>query len=421
MLDAKLLRDGSKFFVAVSGGIDSMALLFCLKEIQSYGYSFSLQAIHINHGTRAEQIQEEELVRRYCHELNIELHVAKLSGLDANRNFEFEARKKRYEAMRSLTAPGDSLVLGHHIDDSFEWTLLQNLRSSSLEGSLGIPARNGAVVRPFMCVTKAQIKRYIDAHDLPFLEDPTNEHTRYERNYIRAQISEGFAERYPKYLKHYVHRQNELARRLGKHVSLKDQSDFKIFYGEGRAEIISFNGEFNPSGLEFRILQAMNFLLPNGRGSLSSQIAKIIQAMKNHKSGPFTLSKGVLVYLSHNHLLLCRPSYIGDSTDEAFASSFLDEENKYLFKEFTYEQYLRLLKELYRSQKVRHVWPLWVVVGHRRFNIERSKKHPLWPKLHRSAAQSKQGELIAAIKLLKYWAKPKNRSKRLSLRLLLSL
>ncbi|MEX1100036.1 MAG: tRNA lysidine(34) synthetase TilS, partial [Bacteriovoracaceae bacterium] len=420
MLGMNLLKK-ERYLVAVSGGLDSMALLHCLSQFKSFGYSLRLEVIHINHGTRVDQKQEADLVRTYSSHLGARCQTVTLSGLNVHKNFEFEARQKRYEAMRSRAQRGDCLVLGHHIDDSFEWSILQSLRSSNVESSLGIPVVNGIVARPFMCVTKAQIKKYVDAYDLPYLEDPTNEMTRYERNYIRSQISHGFASRYPKYLKHYVHRHNELARRLGKHIKLKEQSDFDIVFGKNQVEIISFEEGFNPSGLEFRILQAMNYLLPEGRGSLSEQMAKIIQAMKNHKSGPFTLAKGVRVYISANHLLICAPAY--QSLDKELALSCSEESNRYRFKEFQFKEYLQLLKNAYKTKNIEGVWPLWVIVRQKRFNTESPAAHPLWPALFkRFEKNKKKGEtIIPAVKLLKYWAKPQNRHKRLSLRLLLSL
>ena len=396
-----------------------MALLHCISKLHSYGYSCPLRAIHINHGTRVGQKREEQMVLEYCKSLGVEVQSTMLEGLDPERNFEFEARKLRYQAMRSFARPGEIIALGHHIDDSFEWSILQSLRSSNLEGSLGIPVRNGIIARPFMCVTKAQIRRYVEAHDLPFLEDPTNESLRYERNYIRAQIAQGFAGRYPKYLKHYVRRQNELARRLGKHISLTNQSDFEIFYGQDHAQIVSFEPEFNPSGLEQKIILAMNHVLPNGRGTLSGQIAKIIQAMKNHKSGPLSLAKGVKVYMGHNHLLVCSPKY--RVPDREFAEDFALETNRFLFKEFTLDEYKHTLEKLFQTKRVGDVWPLWVVVRQKRFNMESSRTHSLWPKLHKEASVAGQGALIAAIKLFRYWSKPKNRKSRLSLRFLLSL
>lgn len=409
MLECGLLKDGARFLVAVSGGIDSMALLHCLSRLPSYGYSTSLRGVHINHGTRAEQEDEAKLVEDYCKSLGVEFRGALLKDLDVHRNFEFEARKKRYKALEGFATSGELLALGHHIDDSFEWTILQNLRSSNLEGSLGIPVRNGAIIRPFMCVTKAQIQRYIAAYDLPYLEDPTNESTRHERNYIRQQIAEGFATRYPKYLKHYVYRQNELARRLGRHIQHKKHSDFKIALYQDAVELVSFQTEFDPSGLERKIIQALKHLLPEGRGSVSSQISKIIQAMKNNKSGPLSLAKGIKVYISFNHLLICSPRY-ARANEVAVDGEF---------QEMNYHGFKKALERLYIEGKGEGLWPLWVRVESKRFNFEASKSHALWPELF--GENTRVNNLVPAVKLLRYWGKVKNQNKRLKLRLLLSL
>src|SRR5690554_6350982 len=152
-----------RLVVAVSGGVDSMALLGCLARLESFGYSLPLKAVYVNHGTRHGQNDEERLVREFCKKIECDFQSFKLKGLDVARNFEHEARKARYWGLRQFVRSHDNLVLAHHLDDSFEWSFLQSLRSSNLEGSLGIPVRNGKVVRPFMCVSKKQIIKYAQA------------------------------------------------------------------------------------------------------------------------------------------------------------------------------------------------------------------------------------------------------------------
>jgi tRNA(Ile)-lysidine synthase len=135
----------------------------------------------------------------------------------------------------------EKIVLAHHIDDSFEWTLLQSLRSSNIEGLVGIPLLNGKVIRPFMCVTKAQIGKFVQAFDLPFIEDPTNESLKYERNYIRNEVIPAFSDRYKQYLKHYVYRHNEISRRLGMHLLDRNRSYFEIVKGSQSVLIYSLS------------------------------------------------------------------------------------------------------------------------------------------------------------------------------------
>jgi len=391
-----------------------MALAHILSQIKiNYGYSFPLVGVHVNHGTRKEQIAEGNMVFEFCKALGIEFRGERLSGLNPYKNFEFQARKARYKVLKDVVSSEGRIALGHHIDDSFEWSVLQNLRSSRLEGSLGIPVRNGKVIRPFLSVTKKQICHYCELLDLPFLEDPTNESVRHERNYIRAQIAESFAPRYKNYLKHYVNRHNELARRLGKHISLTQHCDFEVYSGAGFVEILSFKPKFNPSGLELRIHEAINILRPAGRSSTHAQIAKLIQALKNNKLGPLSLPGGLCAYLSFNHILICEKDY--KAPDKKLAAS-IDGPTQ----EMDYNEFMRSIKRAYKKRGARGDGPCFIYVESRAFNFEGGSAHPLWPELFKSA-MSKKGTLIPAMKLVRYWSRSKNQSKKLRLRLLLSL
>jgi len=398
------LIEGQDVLVAVSGGVDSMAALLCLNNNKSFGYSFGVRAIHINHGTRSTQALDEKSVHDYCSHLGIDLIVETLDGLDVDRNFEQNARLARYEVFKKHLKKNEVLVLGHHIDDSFEWSMMQSLRSSSLKGQLGIPVRNGKFIRPFMSVTRKQIENYAKAYSIAFIEDPTNKDSKYERNFIRNEVAPKLSARYPAMLKHYVRRQNELARVLGVHQSLNVRDEFELIINQDSVEIVSFSGELNTSGLESKILEAIKILNPNSRGSVSHQIDKIVQALRNHKKGPFTLSGGLLVYLSFNHLLVCKWKPV-------FNNQLDQVTGVYGLKEF---------RDLLKEKKNETIWPAWVQIEKQTFNVEFSKSHELWPDLF-ALPDGGTRKLVAACKLLKYWTQAKNKNKKLRLRLFLSL
>lgn len=305
----KLFDRESALMVAVSGGVDSMAIVYALVHLRKFGYSNDIRVVHINHNTRDNQLDEQELVQNFCKVLNVKFFSTKLKGLDTNKNFENDARVKRYDFFYKQKKPGEKIVLGHHIDDSFEWTMLQSLRSSSVEGQVGIPVVNGSIIRPFMCMSKNHIKQFVAAHNLPFLEDPTNEHLRHERNFIRASVVSSFSSRYPSYLKHYVSRHNEIARRLNLHYRDNKISSFNLRISLDTALVYSIKTSFDSSGLEELIHKALVHLSNKSRGTVSAQIKKIIQAMNNNKYGPLTLTGGVKVFLDFNMIFMTKKSY----------------------------------------------------------------------------------------------------------------
>lgn len=392
--------------IAVSGGIDSMVLVHTLKIIRSYGYSNSLRVVHINHNSRVGQDREESFVHEYCKHLGIECVSTTLSDLDPNRNFEYHARLKRYDAFYQLANDNEKIVLAHHIDDSFEWTMLQSLRSSSIEGLVGIPVVNGRVIRPFMCVTKQQIRNYAGMYDLPFVEDPTNEMIKYERNFIRNNIITAFSDRYKKYLKHYVYRHNEISRRLGLHYIYKDKSSFNVSFGKDSVMIYSILGKNDYSGLQNLVLKGLKHLNPDSRGKVSGQIENVITALKNNKYGPISLTNGVKAFVDFNLVMLTK------SSETKMGLKFQD------YKTFSYDEFVNFIEITIPSKLLHYDFPYIVLI--KGSNLDKRKFNTSF---NRSAIQELKDQGLKyypALKLLREWSKKKNRHKVLRLNVLTS-
>ena len=403
----ELFQPNDQLLITVSGGIDSMAIVYALKELRSCGYSNELRVAHINHGTRLGQDSESKLVQDYCGFLNIPFEKRVLKDLNPNKNFEYRARVKRYDAFYEIAKPRELIILAHHIDDSFEWTLLQSLRSSSIEGLIGIPAKNNRIIRPFMCVTKKQIENFVKYFDLPFIEDPTNESLKYERNFIRNEIVSAFKDRHPKYLKHYVFRHNEIARRLGLHLIDKNKSDFSIKYGEKSALIYNLDGGSDFSGVGELVLKAVKHLNPNSRGSLNQQLQKIEQALKNYKLGPLNLVGDLKAYLDFNLVLITNES-----------EKPLEVMNKN-YQTFSYNEFINFLRDYILNQKFHLDFPFIVLIkgsylDKRDFNISFNTDNL-------NQFRSSDTIYYPALKLLREWSKKRNRHKVLRLNFLTSV
>jgi tRNA(Ile)-lysidine synthase len=202
-----------KQVIAVSGGVDSMALLNILYK--AYGPLF--EVVHINHGTRIENEIEEKLVKKFCQKLNIKMHIFKLQMSLNEKNFEAKAREQRNTIFKRFILENYQVIEAHHIDDSFEWTMMQRLKQGKLVSTLGIPVCNNGIIRPFLSVTKKQIIKYAKKTHVEWIEDQSNQNTKYERNYWRLKLINKFGAKYPQMLKHYTYQQNELALSLNVH------------------------------------------------------------------------------------------------------------------------------------------------------------------------------------------------------------
>ena len=389
--------------ITVSGGVDSIALCWGIKLLSSYGYSNELRVLHINHGTRSGQEKEQTFVEDFCSHIGISCQTIKLEGLDPKENFEYKARLKRYESFYEYALANEKIVLAHHIDDSFEWSMLQSLRSSSIEGLIGVPLINGRVIRPFMCVTKHQILNFTNAFELPYIEDPSNHEIRYERNFIRHNVIPVFEGRYKKYLKHYVFRHNEIARRLGLHLLDKNNSSFSLVLGDESALIFCRENKSDYSGLEKLVLEGLKYLNPNSRGSVSTQLSKIVQAMSNNKTGPITFTKGVNAYLDYNLILLGKLS---------------PKKLKFIWKTpktFNYDEFGNFLSEVLGNPSSQVSFPFMVTV----YNGNLDKRN-FKTSFNIDCIKILQGMKLTyypALKLKREWSKKRNRHKVLRINL----
>lgn len=391
-----LFNKDCELLVAISGGLDSIVLGYMLTQLKRFGYSNCLRFIYIDHNTRSGQEDELKFVESFANHLNVKFTSKVLKDLNPDKNFEHLAREKRYKALKDELRNGELLLLAHHIDDSFEWSILQGLRSSNLDSIIGIPVVNGKIRRPMMCFTKKQIRTYANHLDLPFIKDPTNELIKYERNFLRHKIINSFAIRHPKYLKHYVNRHNELARRLGMHQVLNAKTFFNIRHSNEFIEVYNFSSQVNLSGLDSLVLKAVKILNPKGRGVLNEQIKKIKQALNNNKHGPLTLSGGIKVYIDFNYLLICSKSFSGFNLIE---EKVID---------LTYPQFKTYL-ETHNIPKM-----VEVLSGSRGINFPR-RSHPIEIDFM-GRSSSSQSRYLSALNLLRQWSRPKNINKSLKLR-----
>ncbi len=174
---------------AVSGGADSMALLWCLHTMQE-DLDIRVSAAHFNHKLRGEEAERDEaFVREFCHAHSIPLHVgsedvaayAKAKGL----GIEEAARLCRYRFFDSLDC---KIATAHHADDNAETILLHLLRGSGLRGLCGIAPKRGSIVRPLLCVSRAQILEFLRAEGIAWVEDSSNLSHEYTRNRLRHEL-----------------------------------------------------------------------------------------------------------------------------------------------------------------------------------------------------------------------------------------
>lgn len=191
ILKYDMIQPGSRVVAAVSGGSDSMAMLFCLNALKE-NFDFSLEAAHVNHCLRgADSDSDEKYVEKICREWDIPFHllradVASLAKQNGTGTEE-EGRRIRYEFFSSL---GDDVTVAtaHNLNDREETFLFNFARGCALRGLCSIPAKRGNIIRPVIECTKAEINAFCEKNGIKYVIDKTNEDTLYSRNRIRHNV-----------------------------------------------------------------------------------------------------------------------------------------------------------------------------------------------------------------------------------------
>lgn len=197
----RMIEAGSQAVAGVSGGADSVCLLFLLMEYQKK-MPFSLRAVHVNHHVRGEEaVRDQEFTRRLCESLGVPLDLydydvprmaetEHLSCEEAGR----EARRRAFyrTACRWERPDQVRIALAHHENDQAETVLHNLVRGAGLAGLAGIrPVHrtgSGMYIRPLLCISREETENYLSQRGIPWVTDSTNEEEVYTRNKIRREI-----------------------------------------------------------------------------------------------------------------------------------------------------------------------------------------------------------------------------------------
>ena len=180
-----LISPGDHIICAVSGGADSVALLFGLYLLKEK-LDIRLSAAHFNHNLRgAESDRDEAFVRDFCDRYDIPLMVGAAAVTPGKKGLEAAARDARYAYLRSL--PG-KIATAHTADDNAETVLLHLIRGTGLKGLGGIAPISGNVIRPMLSVTRQDVENFLQEWSLPHIEDSSNGTDAFLRNRLRHHI-----------------------------------------------------------------------------------------------------------------------------------------------------------------------------------------------------------------------------------------
>jgi tRNA(Ile)-lysidine synthase len=291
----------SKLLVAVSGGLDSMVLVYLCQKLD---LNFSLA--HCNYKLREiESNYDEDFIKSYAKTNSIELFT---TSFDTNsyasltkQSIQMAARKLRYEWFELLQEQHgfDFVLTAHHADDNLETFLINLSRGTGLEGLTGIPAINGSIIRPLLEFTRTEILDFATAKNLKWREDSSNKKVLYLRNNIRhsiipllKNINPSFMDSFNKSQKYLIESQSVLKDYI---LEIEDRviasvAEDQISYDINK--ILTLN---NPKAYMYLLLKPYGFTDWN-------EIISLLQA----QTGKQIYSPSHRLIKNRNNLILCK-------------------------------------------------------------------------------------------------------------------
>lgn len=173
---------GPRVGVAVSGGGDSTALLHLAAE-WARAHRATVLAATVDHGLREASGDEAAGVARVCAGLGVAHVTLRWTGWQGRGNLQAAARHGRRDLLAAWAADAglSAVLLGHTADDQAETVLMRLARGSGVDGLSAMTARDGWVLRPLLGISRSDLRDWLDARDLGWIEDPSNDDPRFDR------------------------------------------------------------------------------------------------------------------------------------------------------------------------------------------------------------------------------------------------
>ena len=294
-----------KFILAISGGVDSMVLYQTLKDL---GLDF--YTVHFNHNYHAESNEVSLFLNKLIKKSNSKKHFNISLDLSHVRNFEGDARNKRYFHLENLRRrlSCDFILTAHHLDDQIETLHMRKIQNAHWSNSLGIREKMGFIRRPLLSLTKHQIMDFAKEKQISWKEDPSNGDNSFLRNITRNMNLPKLLNKDPKYATKLLCQQVINEKRFEKIVRKINKTNFsfsKFTFG------ISFDclkySSFNEVGKKLIIQRYIknNFNSKSVQYSYSNwkNLFTYLESI-NKRAFPFQLSQKISIYRGNSKIYI---------------------------------------------------------------------------------------------------------------------
>ena len=306
-----LIKDGDKVVIGVSGGPDSITLLDVLLKIKNKGIiSFNIVVCHINHMIREEAIEDENYVKEYCKENNIECFVKRVKvekiAKQEKKGTEEAGREIRYKFFNEILEKTNSnkIVTAHNKNDNVETVLMNIIRGTSTSGLKGIEAKRNNLIRPLINCNREEIEEYCKKNRLKPRIDKTNLENIYTRNKVRNMLIPYIKENFNPNIIECIDRLSDLSKEENNYLENVTKKEYKKLLLENEKEYKSLDlKQFNllETVIKNRIvLYTINELFGTKKGIEKKHIEDIIKLCSNNIGNKYLIPNKKIKILIKN-------------------------------------------------------------------------------------------------------------------------
>ncbi len=311
-----MISPGETVIVGVSGGADSVCLLFLLLEYKNK-IDFGLRVVHINHGMREAAAADAEYVKALCEKEHIPFHLKEVNvtaiAEEAKISEEAAGRQVRYQSFHEVAAKtgATKIAVAHNKNDNAETVLFHLMRGSGIAGLAGMaPVREGddhtEIIRPLLCLEREEIEAYLTERKLSWQEDSTNAGDEYTRNRIRhhilpyaeAEIAEGAVD--------HIHRSAELLRETENYLAQQTKAAMEaVVTSSGHIDCEAFSKV--PALIQKRILFSLaKEFSPTGKDISRIHVSDMMSLFEKTENRTIHLPFGIEVSRRYGEVVMER-------------------------------------------------------------------------------------------------------------------
>ena len=295
-----LINEGDKIVIGVSGGSDSITLLYLLNKYKEK-FKIKLYVCHINHKIREDSTIDEQYVENMCEKMNVPFYKKRVQveqiAKENKIGTEEAGRIIRYEFFREIAKKenANKIAIAHNMNDNAETMLLNLIRGTGLSGLEGITPKENNIIRPLINSKKTDINNFCKENNIEYKIDSTNKQNIYRRNIIRNEVIPKLEEINPSIVE-TLSRTSKIIKQNNTFIKETTKSEYKkiahIFSNEEKTHIEINLKEFNLLNENIKqnvILKAIEEIQGNTKNVEKTNIDEVIQIAKRNVGGKYTI------------------------------------------------------------------------------------------------------------------------------------